>query len=188
MIPKIKHLLSATAMASLAVTMPAFAQDASPDDAAQDSARSGNDDGAIIVTATKSGKSLEDTGAAISVLSADDIGAGGIEDAGDLASAVPNVSVGDQFGVNRTFIRGIGLTSIDLGADGAVAFLQNGAIISRPAAQLSGFYDVQQIEVLRGPQGTTYGRGATGGSSPSPSRGRRRRPRRCCPRTSPRTS
>jgi len=163
MIPKIKHLLSATAMASLAAASPAFAQDASPDAAAQDSARGSNDDGAIIVTATKSGKSLEDTGAAISVLSAGDIGAGGIEDAGDLASAVPNVSVGDQFGVNRTFIRGIGLTSIDLGADGAVAFLQNGAIISRPAAQLSGFYDVQQIEVLRGPQGTTYGRGATGG-------------------------
>lgn len=153
-----KHLLSATAMASLAVASPVYAQAANPDDAAD-----GNDENAIIVTATKSGKSLEDTGAAISVLGADDVGAGGIEDAGDLAAAVPNVSVGDQFGVNRTFIRGIGLTSIDLGADGAVAFLQNGAIISRPAAQLSGFYDVQQIEVLRGPQGTTYGRGATGG-------------------------
>lgn len=154
---KFKHLLSATAMASLAVASPVFAQ-ASPDAAAD-----GNEDGTIIVTATKSGKSLEDTGASISVLGAGDIGAGGIEDAGDLAAAVPNVSVGDQFGVNRTFIRGIGLTSIDLGADGAVAFLQNGAIISRPAAQLSGFYDIQQIEVLRGPQGTTYGRGATGG-------------------------
>jgi len=155
---KFKHLLSATAMASLAVASPVYAQAANPDDAAD-----GNDQNAIIVTATKSGKSLEDTGASISVLGAGDVGAGGIEDAGDLASAVPNVSVGDQFGVNRTFIRGIGLTSIDLGADGAVAFLQNGAIISRPAAQLSGFYDVQQIEVLRGPQGTTYGRGATGG-------------------------
>ena len=151
---KIRHLLLATAMGSFAVVSPALAQDANPG-AVEDV----NDDGTIIVTATKSGKSLEDTGASISVLGADDVGAGGIEDAGDLAAAVPNVSVGDQFGVNRTFIRGIGLTSIDLGADGAVAFLQNGAIISRPAAQLSGFYDVQQIEVLRGPQGTTYGRG-----------------------------
>lgn len=155
---RIKHLLLATAMGSFAVASPAMSQDANPEAVAD-----GNDDGTIIVTATKSGKSLEDTGASISVLGADDVGAGGIEDAGDLAAAVPNVSVGDQFGVNRTFIRGIGLTSIDLGADGAVAFLQNGAIISRPAAQLSGFYDIQQIEVLRGPQGTTYGRGATGG-------------------------
>lgn len=155
---KVKLLLSAAATASIAVAAPAFAQET-----ARDSGTEAGEDGAIIVTATKSGKSLEDTGGSISVLGAGDVGAGGIEDAGDLASAVPNVSVGDQFGVNRTFIRGIGLTSIDLGADGAVAFLQNGAMISRPAAQLSGFYDVQQIEVLRGPQGTTYGRGATGG-------------------------
>lgn len=155
----IKHLLSATALASFGIASPGFAQDAGQGATEQE----GSEDNTIIVTATRSGKSIEDTGAAISVLSASEIGAGGIEDAGDLAAAVPNLSVGDQFGVNRTFIRGIGLTSIDLGADGAVAFLQNGAMISRPAAQLSGFYDIQQIEVLRGPQGTTYGRGATGG-------------------------
>ena len=121
------------------------------------------DNDMIIVTATKSGDTLEDTAALISVIGGDDIGPGGIQNVSDLSIAVPSVSVGDQFGVNRTFIRGIGLTSIDLGADGAVAFLQNGAIISRPAAQLSGFYDLQQVEVLRGPQGTTYGRGATAG-------------------------
>ena len=155
-------LLATTAAISLACSGTALAQDTADQSEAQAPAEPppGN---LIVVTATKSGQSLQDAPAAISVLSADDIGAGGIEDAGDLALAVPNVSVGDQFGVNRTFIRGIGLTSIDLGADGAVAFLQNGAINSRPAAQLSGFYDVQQIEVLRGPQGTTYGRGATGG-------------------------
>ena len=151
-----RALVSATAIALAQYATQAAAQTA-PDPTPEE------EGSVIIVTATKSGQSLEDTAAAISVLGADAIGAGGIEDAGDLAAAVPNVSVGDQFGVNRTFIRGIGLTSIDLGADGAVAFLQNGAINSRPAAQLSGFYDIEQIEVLRGPQGTTYGRGATGG-------------------------
>ena len=155
-------LLATTAAVSLAYAGPAFAQDQA-DSTGTPPEAAAPDENVIVVTATKSGQSLEDAPAAISVLSAQDIGAGGIEDAGDLALAVPNVSVGDQFGVNRTFIRGIGLTSIDLGADGAVAFLQNGAINSRPAAQLSGFYDIQQIEVLRGPQGTTYGRGATGG-------------------------
>ncbi|GMM92176.1 TonB-dependent receptor [Qipengyuania sp. MTN3-11] len=156
-----RALLSATAIVSLFPAQAVFAQDE-----IDPAAGPGSDEepGAlIVVTATKSGQTLEDTAAAISVIGADQLGAGAIENAGDLALAVPNVSVGDQFGVNRTFIRGIGLTSIDLGADGAVAFLQNGAINSRPAAQLSGFFDLAQIEVLRGPQGTTYGRGATGG-------------------------
>lgn len=117
----------------------------------------------IIVTATKKANAINDTAAAISAVTAEQLGAGGIQDISDLATAVPNLSVGDQFGVNRTFIRGVGMTSIDLGADGAVAFLQDGAMIARPAAQLSGFYDLEQVEVLRGPQGTIYGRGATAG-------------------------
>ncbi len=118
----------------------------------------------IIVTATRSAQSLSKVSASVTAIAGDQIGAGGIKDVGSLAQAVPNVSVGDQFGVNRTFIRGIGLTSIDLGADGAVAFLQDGVLIARPAAQLSGFYDIDRVEVLRGPQGTLYGRGATAGA------------------------
>lgn len=118
----------------------------------------------IVITATRQNTSLADTAAAVSAISSQDLGPGGIQDISDLQSSVPNVSIGEQFGVNRTFIRGIGMTSIDLGADGAVAFLQDGAMISRPAAQLAGFYDLAQIEVLRGPQGTLYGRGATGGA------------------------
>lgn len=117
----------------------------------------------IVVTATKQANKISDTAAAISAIGADALGSGGITNILDLSAAVPNLSVGDQFGVNRTFIRGVGLTSIDLGADGAVAFLQNEAVIARPAEQLSGFYDLERVEVLRGPQGTTYGRGATAG-------------------------
>ncbi len=124
----------------------------------------GNGVADIIVTATRSSESLSKIAASVTAISGAAIGAGGIKDIGSLSSAVPNLSVGDQFGVNRTFIRGIGLTSIDLGADGAVAFLQDGAIIARPAAQLAGFYDIDRVEVLRGPQGTLYGRGATAGA------------------------
>ena len=123
-----------------------------------------SDQSEIVVTATKRGGTLQSTPASISAVSEDKLGAGGIQSIADLAGAIPNLSVGDQFGVNRTFIRGVGMTSIDLGADGAVAFLQDGAMIARPSAQLSGFYDLEQVEVLRGPQGTTYGRGATAGA------------------------
>ncbi len=118
----------------------------------------------VVVTATRSSESLSKIGASVTAIGADQLGAGGVTEIQSLAQTVPNLSVGDQFGVNRAFIRGIGLTSIDLGADGAVAFLQDGAAIARPAAQLSGFYDIERVEVLRGPQGTLYGRGATAGA------------------------
>lgn len=118
----------------------------------------------IIVTATRENTALSRVAAAVTAIRADDIGPGGIQNIGDLQVVVPNVSIGDQFGVNRTFIRGVGLNNFDIGGEGAVAFLQNGALLPRPAQQLSGFFDLEQIEVLRGPQSILYGRGATAGA------------------------
>lgn len=148
------HILAALAAGAAFVSSPALAQAAAEDEGLGD----------IVVTATRSAESLSKVAASISAVSESELGAGGIKDVASLSSAIPNLSVGDQFGVNRIFIRGIGLTSIDLGADGGVAFLQDGAQIARPAAQLSGFYDLERVEVLRGPQGTLYGRGATAGA------------------------
>jgi iron complex outermembrane receptor protein len=118
----------------------------------------------IIVTATRQNTALSRVAAAVSAVRAADIAPGGVQNIGDLQVVVPNVSIGDQFGVNRTFIRGVGLNNFDVGGEGAVAFLQNGAILPRPAQQLSGFFDLEQIEVLRGPQSILYGRGATAGA------------------------
>jgi iron complex outermembrane receptor protein len=85
----------------------------------------------VVVTATKVAQDIDSAPAAITAIAESALGPGGIQEVRDLAMTVPNLSVGDQFGVNRTFIRGIGMTSIDLGADGAVAFLQDGAMIPR---------------------------------------------------------
>lgn len=148
-------LLSALLGGAALGAMPAIAQEAAPPS-------EGLAD--IVVTATRSSEALSKVAASVSAVSAGDLGVGGIKDVASLSNAIPNLSVGDQFGVNRIFIRGIGLTSIDLGADGGVAFLQDGAQVARPAAQLSGFYDLERVEVLRGPQGTLYGRGATAGA------------------------
>src|SRR5882757_4076468 len=73
----------------------------------------------VVVTATRRSETVINTPASVSAVTAADLGAGRIQNVADLAEAVPNLSVGNQFGVNRAFIRGIGLTSIDLGGDGA---------------------------------------------------------------------
>jgi len=128
------------AMALCAAMQPAWSQTATA------TSESGLDE--IVVTATRRSAALIDTAASISAIGSDALKPGGVQDISDLAQEVPNMSVGNQFGVNRTFIRGIGLTSIDLGADGAVAFLQNGAQIPLPAQQLSGFYDLDRVRQL----------------------------------------
>ena len=118
----------------------------------------------VVVTATKRALALQDLAGSANVLGADRLGPGGIQEVRDMQVDIPNLSIGDQFGFARVFMRGIGMTSIDIGGEGAVAFLQDGAIVPRPAAQLMGMFDLSQVEVLRGPQGTLYGRGATGGA------------------------
>lgn len=118
----------------------------------------------VVVTATKRSQTLEDLAAAANVLGGDEVRAAEINNVRDIVAEVPNLSIGDQFGFARVFMRGIGMTSIDIGGEGAVSFLQDGAIIPRPAAQLMGMFDLKQLEVLRGPQGTLYGRGATAGA------------------------
>jgi len=118
----------------------------------------------VVVTATKRSVALQDLAGSANVLGADKLGPGGIQEVRDMQVDIPNLSLGDQFGFARVFMRGIGMTSIDIGGEGAVAFLQDGAIVPRPAAQLMGMFDLEQVEVLRGPQGTLYGRGATAGA------------------------
>lgn len=118
----------------------------------------------VVVTASKRSLALEDLAGSANVLGGDKLGPGGIQEVRDMQVDVPNLSLGDQFGFARVFMRGVGMTSIDIGGEGAVAFLQDGAIVPRPAAQLMGMFDLAQVEVLRGPQGTLYGRGATAGA------------------------
>jgi iron complex outermembrane receptor protein len=118
----------------------------------------------IIVTAQKREQRAIDTPLSVTALDANSLAQHQVQALEDLQSVSPGVQNGEQFGGNRLFIRGIGLTSFASGADPSSAFYVDGVYIARPAAQLGSFYDVERVEVLRGPQGALYGRNATAGA------------------------
>lgn len=118
----------------------------------------------IVVTAQKRSESLQKVPLAITAVRSEDLAKSQIRDIQGVVALVPNLNIGQQIGVAKVALRGIGLENIATGAEGSIAFHTDGVFISRPIAALSSFYDVEQVEVLRGPQGTLYGRNATGGS------------------------
>lgn len=136
-----------------------LAQNAEPP--AAESEALGDDE--IIVTANKRETNLQDTPLAISAIGGTAMEERGIDDVSNLQSYVPNLRVGqEQDGVKIT-LRGIGIQGTSSITDNGVAFYQDNFYVSRPAGGSAVFYDVNRVEVLRGPQGTLYGRNATGG-------------------------
>jgi iron complex outermembrane receptor protein len=116
----------------------------------------------ILVTAEKRSAVLQETPMAISVLTAADLLATGTEDVSGLAFQVPNLHYGEAGGLSRITIRGISNTGF---TDPSATFHIDGVYQYNPTAASSlVFYDIAQVEVLRGPQGTLYGRSSTAGS------------------------
>jgi iron complex outermembrane recepter protein len=118
----------------------------------------------IIVTAQKRAENLQDVPLAVTAVTGDTLQNRQITGVGDLSEIAPNVNVGSFGGQARIAIRGIGFDTINPGSEGRVAYYIDGVYVSRPAAQFGTFFDVERVEVLRGPQGTLYGRNATGGA------------------------
>ncbi len=118
----------------------------------------------IIVTAQKREQSLQDVSTAVTAFSAERLSDANITDIEGLQYYVPSITIGNTFGYANLFIRGLGLNTVFANVDPSVALYVDGAIISQPGAQLFSFFDLQRVEVLRGPQGTLYGRNATGGT------------------------
>jgi iron complex outermembrane receptor protein len=118
----------------------------------------------IIVTAQKREQSLQDVSLAVSALSGTELSDSQIENLEDLQVRIPGLTVGNDFSFAKIFIRGIGMSSAFAGIDPSVALHVDGAVIAQAAGQFTALFDLDRIEVLRGPQGTLYGRNATGGS------------------------
>ncbi|MEM1143601.1 MAG: TonB-dependent receptor [Pseudomonadota bacterium] len=118
----------------------------------------------VLVSAQRRVTDLQTTAAAISALSAEDLVSRSIDDIEDLGISSPSMNVALYQGEAQIYIRGIGYSGIIGGSDSSTALHQDGVYLSRSSAAVPAFFDVDRIEVVRGPQGTLYGRNATGGS------------------------
>lgn len=137
-------------VATFAITSPVAAQSVSDDTASP---------AEIIVTAQKRQQSVQDVAAAITAISADTIEQRGVTSASNLQFIVPSTQIGNLLGQTAVTIRGVGLNE---GAPG-VAIHVDGVYQARPSMGDMLQIDIERVEVLRGPQGTLYGRNANGG-------------------------
>jgi len=154
------RLLGTTAMALAAgILAPstALAQD-------EPAATEGEASGEIIVTAQKREQALSDVSLAVTAVPEERLVESNTYNIEALQNLVPSVSFGNDFNFAKLFIRGVGLSSSLPGVDPSVALHVDGVVVSLAQAQLGSLFDLERVEVLRGPQGTLYGRNATGGA------------------------
>jgi iron complex outermembrane receptor protein len=149
------------ASAAVIVAQPALAQTETADASADNRVEE------IVVTAQKREQSIQDVPISISALSADTIAANRIQQVTDLSAVAPNLTVREGAGgslIPQYTMRGIYTFGSAVGTDKGVSLYLDGVYIQNVAGSIFEFADVERIEVLKGPQGTLFGRNATGGA------------------------
>lgn len=157
-----KALICAVGVTALstAFTAPALAQDA---DGEAETRRLG----AVTVTAQRVEENLQDTPVAVTALSTEQIEDKQVLNIRDLTAQVPNINIATNTGTAsaaRIFLRGVGEDESRGAVDQAVGIYVDGVYIGRSVGSLFDVVDLESIEVLRGPQGTLYGRNTIGGA------------------------
>jgi iron complex outermembrane recepter protein len=154
-----QYLKATTALAVMFSAFPAYAQDAETEE------ESGIAE--IVVTAQRRQESAQDVPIAISAFSADQLAEQGISNTLQLGQYVPNLFAINNTGLgsaNGYYLRGLGNTESIATFDPPVGTYVDDIYLSRQNANNLSFLDVERIEVLRGPQGTLFGRNTTGGA------------------------
>lgn len=118
----------------------------------------------VVVTASRREQTLKDTPIAVSAYGGEQLEKERIATFADLALQSPNVQFGANGANTNIAIRGIGTNLQTAGNDPGVSFNLDGIYVSDPALALTTLLDVNRVEILRGPQGTLFGRNATGGA------------------------
>jgi iron complex outermembrane receptor protein len=121
----------------------------------------------VVVTARKREESLQETPVAVSAFTGESMEALGMRDISDLTKVVPNVDMysgNGTTGSGNVFIRGIGARNTGVNFDSGVGIYVDGVYVSRADGAILDNVDVQSVQVLRGPQGTLFGKNTTGGA------------------------
>jgi iron complex outermembrane receptor protein len=150
-------LLASVCAAPFALCAPAMAQDEP----------SYEDDEEITVTARRREENLQDVPIAVSAYSADQLDEAGARDITAISETTPNVTFEASRATNSTltaFIRGVGQQDPVAGFEQGVGIYIDDVYLNRPQGALLDIYDIERLEVLRGPQGTLYGRNTIGGA------------------------
>ena len=157
------ELLGATALAMM-MAAPSYAQTAA---APQDAEEAAPDSGDIIVTATLRNENLQDVPIAVTAFNTETLEKAGVRDirALDQVSTSFNLnSTQTESGGTTLRVRGVGTTGNNTGLESAVGIFLDGVYLSRPGIALGDLLDVSQVELLRGPQGTLFGRNTSAGA------------------------
>ena len=169
---KRKYLSMAVGVALLAPA--AFAQAEEPQQPAAATGQQATTLDSIKVTARKREETLQDVPVAVTAFTPETLDKLNIKDIGDLGAQVPNLTIYAARGSTSTataYIRGIGQADPLWGVDPGVGIYLDDVYIARPQGALLDVFDVDRIEVLRGPQGTLYGKNTIGGAIKYISRG-----------------
>lgn len=118
----------------------------------------------IVVTAEKRAADVQDVAIAINVVTGDELASRGVSDLQGLTAIAPDLNAVANTIFTQFTIRGVGSQDIGELGDSAVTLGVDGEYITRPVALNATMFDIERIEVLRGPQGTLYGRNATAGA------------------------
>jgi iron complex outermembrane receptor protein len=117
----------------------------------------------IIVTAQKREENLQNVPIAVAVVTGSTLDKLGVDSTTDLSIAVPGLYMTDTFGRLTMSLRGIGTNAVGPGIENPIALYMDGVYYASSTASLLSLNSISQLEVLKGPQGTLFGRNATGG-------------------------
>jgi outer membrane receptor protein involved in Fe transport len=149
-------ILSGVSLATLAMANPVWAQDEGPAPSEE-----------IIVQAQKRAQNIQDVPIAVTALSGNTLEQGGVADIRALQTISASINLNSsqtESGGTTLRIRGVGTTGNNAGLESAVGVFIDGVYVSRPSIALGELLDVQQVEILRGPQGTLFGRNTSAGA------------------------